>query len=168
MTVNWFKDGAAMKASRNIKLNYIARTGEVTVASEMSENWFSNLKDRLHIFQVKFAILESVETDSANYKCVASNQHGENSLEATLNVIGQCPPLYQASLHVSSSSKHFINSSHIDLFANIFLICLYFFGNFLQLFFWQPFQLLTLLNARLSSVFCICFSFSFLLSSEIR
>ena len=29
MTVNWFKDGVTMKASRNVKLNYIARTGEV-------------------------------------------------------------------------------------------------------------------------------------------
>ena len=29
ITVNWLKNGSKMKASRNIKLNYIARTGEV-------------------------------------------------------------------------------------------------------------------------------------------
>ena len=29
ITVNWLKNGAKMKASRNVKLNYIARTGEV-------------------------------------------------------------------------------------------------------------------------------------------
>ena len=39
--------------------------------------------------QVKFSILESAEDDGGDYKCEASNAHGQCSLQASLVVIGQ-------------------------------------------------------------------------------